>query len=305
MGIGIDSRRVRANYHLAGIVPVTSKCKDEFNLLYSPEFLLLAPNFVAIENAIITAAFAGCETIWIICDYSYIKIIKYIVGEYVRDYYSYYIFGQELRDLNKKRENIIPIFYVPTHPKYKHSKDGITWNVLYCAEVISQIIKKLSKWLIPNNYFVSFPNGVIPYTNFMFNSSRNKINKTNNTFVSYNNKTVRDGLYLPFTFSETERKGLKNKVKELTEEDVNFKIRPEYIWKKLKLENVFGFLEIKENTFVLDTPWYYNIANWNEYCKMLYEQKDVIKRPVTDLAPKECIIERGRSIEEIRKAKKR
>ena len=45
----------------------------------------IAPNFLAIERAVLECATAGCETIWIVCPSDMQPLLKYRLGEMVQD----------------------------------------------------------------------------------------------------------------------------------------------------------------------------------------------------------------------------
>ena len=54
-------------FHLAGVIPVSVEQSD-FGMEWSDCLTPIAPNYTAIERAVTECAWAGCETIWIVCN---------------------------------------------------------------------------------------------------------------------------------------------------------------------------------------------------------------------------------------------
>ena len=57
----------KKTFHLAGIVPVAGK-ESDFGFEWSGCMMPIASNYTAVERAVVECAWAGCETIWIICN---------------------------------------------------------------------------------------------------------------------------------------------------------------------------------------------------------------------------------------------
>ena len=55
---------IQAVFHLAGIIPVAGQPLD-FDLPWHDSCAPIAPDYLAVERAIVECAYAGCETIWI------------------------------------------------------------------------------------------------------------------------------------------------------------------------------------------------------------------------------------------------
>ena len=62
------NKNIRA-YHLAGVVPVAGLHSD-FGFPWPDCMQPIAKNYLAIERAIVECAYAGCETIWVVCNES-------------------------------------------------------------------------------------------------------------------------------------------------------------------------------------------------------------------------------------------
>ena len=57
----------QANFHLAGIIPVAGQPLD-FDMPYPDVLLPVYRDYTIIEAAVVEAAHAGCDTIWIVCN---------------------------------------------------------------------------------------------------------------------------------------------------------------------------------------------------------------------------------------------
>ena len=140
--------------HLAGIIPVAALTSD-FELK-TPEVLLpVAAGLTAIQKSVIECAYAGCNTIWIVANDDLAPIIRKTVGDWVYDpvYYKRDLESKFYSQLRKE----IPIYYVPIHPKDRARRDSYGWSVLYGIYSAWRTAHKVSHWLTPQKYFVSFP----------------------------------------------------------------------------------------------------------------------------------------------------
>ena len=71
--------------HLAGIIPV-SGIKSDFGMPWHASLMPIGPNYLAVERAVAECAYAGCDTIWIVCADDVTPLIRYQVGEKIQDY---------------------------------------------------------------------------------------------------------------------------------------------------------------------------------------------------------------------------
>ena len=53
--------------HVVGIVPLVTEPMD-FNLDWHDSLMPIAPNYYAVERAVLECAYAGCKTIWIVAN---------------------------------------------------------------------------------------------------------------------------------------------------------------------------------------------------------------------------------------------
>ena len=70
--------------HIAGIVPV-SGLKTDFNMPWHESLMPIGPNYLAVERAVAECAYAGCGSIWVVCDDSVSPLIRHQIGEKIQD----------------------------------------------------------------------------------------------------------------------------------------------------------------------------------------------------------------------------
>ena len=138
--------------HVAGIVPVAGR-EDKFGFEWPDSMMPLAENYTCIERSVLECAYAGCKTIWVICNDDTSPVIKHRLGEYVYDPVWY----SRKEKFPKESRRIIPIFYVPIHAKDVNKRDCLAWSIVYGALTAFKIGASLSQWVAPHKYYVSFP----------------------------------------------------------------------------------------------------------------------------------------------------
>ncbi len=146
-----------SGFHLAGIVPVAGQ-KLDFNVPWHDSMQPIGQNYLAVERAVVECAYAGCETIWVVCHKDMQPLIRYRLGEWIND--PVYLYRKHDPNPTGETRRPIPIYYVPVHPKDREKRDCLGWSVLYGAESAFWMAKQISKWLIPDKYYVAFPYGV-------------------------------------------------------------------------------------------------------------------------------------------------
>lgn len=260
----------QANFHLAGLVPIAGQ-PLEFGMPYPDPLLPIAPDYTMIEAAIIEAAFAGCDTIWVICNDDIAPMIRYRVGDFIQDPIHFYNkYGMFPSDRRKR----IPIFWVPVHAKDRHKRDCLSWSVLHGAIACLKIASQLSKWLIPEKYYVSFPYGIMdPRT---LQKVRPKIRNKKNFYVVSEGKTVQDNNYSSFTFGKEEfviyrrnvRKGTGKYTSEIKDERglPRSKLPIEERWSARFFEpkDVFVGVDINEG-YQHEVDQFFNLDDWDAY----------------------------------------
>ena len=270
-------------FHLAGIVPIAGPPSD-FNFPWHDCCMPIAQNYLAIERAVVECAYAGCETIWIVCHDDMQPLIRHRLGEYISDP----VWAQRPQDpKQEQRRKQIPIFYVPIHPNDRDKRDCLAWSVLHGAMSSYSISKRISKWVTPDRFYTAFPYGVYPVDGLR--EKRREISSRSGFAFSHHGRTIKEGEYLGFTFNSEQfiqirksfRKNATGMFKNTTAGIPKEKlpIEERYSARFFSLQDVFGQLEFDKED-VVELPWYHKINNWENYCSFLSsKEKDEISRP--------------------------
>ena len=271
------------NFHLAGVIPV-HKNDFSFNFEWPDSMMPIAPNLTAVERSVMECAWAGCETIWIVCNDDISPVLRHRLGELVQDP----VYLRKLDTHPSTTRKPIPIFYVPIHPKHKNKIDCFGWSIIYGALTAFKTAANMSKWLIPGRYYVSFPYSV--YNPQVVREHRKQISSPKGFFLSHDGKTIKDGLKLGFTFDKDDfvkyrRVIRKEGVGLYTSPQVGLYPRQKHppgqrnTARHFTLKKVFGCATL-EDANVVELEWNYGIDNWDEYVKyMASEHQASIRRP--------------------------
>jgi len=270
--------------HLAGIIPVAG-IETNYDIDTPPILLPIDPGFTLIQKAVFECALAGCKTIWIVANQDLAPIVRKRVGEWIYDpvYLGRGKYGESSED---RRE--IPIYYVPIHPKDLDRRDSYGWSILNGIYASWRTANHISKWVVPDKYFVAFP--MSAYNVYDLRSHRTHIADPDTNFVMrHNDETVRTGLPLCFTMSGEDYIQCRR--------DVNTKTTKEYYntvegeqypsrklplaerWsaKNFTLAEVFEKLNI-DKAYFYEPEWYYDLSTWDGYRAFMGSEK-VIKKP--------------------------
>tara|TARA_Y100000034_G_scaffold124573_1_gene172922 strand:- start:1503 stop:2372 length:870 start_codon:yes stop_codon:yes gene_type:complete len=263
-------------FHLAGIIPVAGQPLD-FNMDWSDCLMPIAPNFTAVDLSVLECAMAGCETIWIVCNDDVSPLIRHRIGEYVLDPVSVGRMGPRPRESRRQ----VPVFYVPTHPNDRERRDCLGWSVLHGAQSAYHISLRISRWVTPDKYYVSFPYGV--FNPDSLRPFRKNISSNQQLYLTHNENTVKNNEYLSFTFSPEDFIKIRREFrKKATNEYFDGKRLPRekrYSGRHFSLDKVFDSV-ILEGSMALELPWYHNIGSWDGYCEYLASpNRTMIKRP--------------------------
>ena len=273
-------------FHLAGIIPVSGQDLD-FNMPWHDALMPIAQNYLAVERAVVECAYAGCKTIWIVCNDDIQPLIRYRLGDMVEDPVWAY---RHMDPQPAKSYKAIPIFYVPIASKDLNKRDCLSWSVLYGATAACKISSTISRWVMPGRCYVAFPYGV--YQPWIVKKHRQKITNKNGFFITHNGKTIKDGEYLGFTFRTA---SIKKFTKNFRRKATTAWVKPTPPGEKMKklpygerysgrffsLADVFDIIELdtEKDTF-LTTQWYFNVDNWDKYCYYISsEERLQVKRP--------------------------
>ena len=256
------------SFHLAGVIPVAGQPLD-FNFPWHDCLQPIAENYLAVERAVAECAYAGCETIWIVCNDDMQPLIRHRLGEYAQDP----VYVNRVYDTGNIGDNnrVVPIYYVPIHPKDRDRRDCLAWSVLYGANTAHYVSKKISKWVTPDRFYTAFPYGV--YDPKILREHRKDISTGNGFFMrSSDKRTVADGEYLGFTFSPDEFKKYRRHLRQTStggyekaagEIPTNkLPLEERYSARHFSLDKVFGIAHTSEAKLV-NVPDYYNIGSWD------------------------------------------
>jgi hypothetical protein len=282
----INDKPFKGNgFHLAGVIPCAGQ-PLEYGMEW-PDFMMpVAPNYTMLEAAILECAYVGCDTIWICLHHDSAAFIRYRIGDFVQDPVWYHRKHEKFPSEHRKR---IPIYYVPVHPKDRDRRDCLSWSVIYGALNAFKVSANISKWLIPDKYYVSFPYGMFNPT--ILREFRRKISSANNFYLTHNGMSPENNIPTSFTFGKDEFVRFRRKVREGTGEHINFveegKLAPteklpleeRYSARWFDLKDVFIDLGIKQDNSV-DTDEFYDLRTWAEYKNYLSSDlSTVIRRP--------------------------
>ena len=217
----------------------------------------IGPNYIAAERAILECAWAGCETIWVVCNQDISRVLKNKIGDFVFDPVRSYFKHKTPEGFDTVMFKKIPIYYVPVLLNKRH-KTSLPYSVIQGAYYAYHTSYKMSKWLLPAMYYVAFPYGV--YAPKQVSINREKYNNYENYLhSSKDGKTVLDNEYLGFTFSRAQFIKFK---------EIIHKRKIDKSWIDYTLDDVFNkniITDYNQNKVYS----YYNIGSWQQYCNFL------------------------------------
>jgi hypothetical protein len=256
--------------HLAGIIPIAG-IETQLDTKI-PEILLpINRGFTAIQKSVFECAMAGCNTIWIVANDDLAPIVRKIVGEWIYDP----VYHSRISRFSSEERREIPIYYVPIHPKDRDRRDSYGWSVLYGALSAFKVSYKISKWITPHKYYVSFPLSV--YDVYQIREFRKDIShRENNFFLTYKGETVKDNVPLSFTLFGEDFKECRRAInKKTTREYLPPLPGQQYPSQRIPLQDRWSaryfhfdavFEKVDEsNAKKIDLGWYYDISNWSGY----------------------------------------
>tara|TARA_A100001391_G_C5065478_1_gene277052 strand:- start:1243 stop:2049 length:807 start_codon:yes stop_codon:yes gene_type:complete len=238
----------------------------------------LAPNYLAVERSVLECAYAGCNTIWIVCADDVTPLIRHKVGEKIQDpVYDYRHF-----EFNKKdSKRPIRIYYVPVNIRDVNKRDNLAWSAIHGAKTANKILRKLSIHLAPDKFWISWPYGY--YTPSIIRDTRKEL-ATGHFMMSYKGQTVKDNLYLGLTLDMTQ---IDNLIKESVSRSTGLWKDPEtrqqkyavderYSYKNFNLQQVFETL-VCSNYKRLEVQNYDSLDSWSNYCNFLSNNPSIQK----------------------------
>ena len=257
-----------ANFHMAGIIPVSGSDIEANPVPWHKCLTQIGENLLAVERSVLECNFAGCESIWIICNEEIQPLIKHRIGDYVVCFES--LARSKYVPYPQTKIEQIPIFYVPI-PAYSRTKrDNIAWSILHGANEAFMVSAKISKWLVPNKYFVSFPYGV--YDPRIAAEGKKLYFSEQNVFISHQNRTVAHNLYTGFTFRPNDFKIIRRKVKEeCTGMSLTRPVEDRWSSRYYSLDKFYNCDNI-ENIQFIEIDRYQSCDDWPSYKKYLQSE---------------------------------
>lgn len=261
--------------HLAGIIPVAN-LKTSLNINF-PELLLPINNGISmIQKSVVECAYAGCSTIWIVANPDLAPMVRKIVGDWTYD--PVYL-GRSKYGEGSEHRREIPIYYCNIKPKNMGRRDSYGWSVLSGIHASWLTANKISKWVVPNKYYVSFPMSVFDI--YEIRKHRKQISDPNKNFtLSYDGKTIKNNLPLSFTMFGDDYLNCRRDVNAKTTKNFyNVEEGEQYPSKKLplgerwsarrfSLSEVFDKLNLNNaHNYVLDE--HYAIYGWDDYKNLM------------------------------------
>ena len=271
--------------HLAGIIPV-SGVKSDFKMPWHESLMPIGPNYLAVERSVLECAYAGCNTIWIVCNDDVTPLIRYQVGEMIQDpVYNYRHFEHNKKEFKRP----IRIYYVPLNIRDINKRDNLAWSAIHGAKTANKILRKISLHLAPDKFWISWPYGY--YKPDILRDVRKDIS-SENFMIGYQEETIKDNLYLGLTLdiSQIDKLIIESKKrstgmwKDPETRKERYSLQERFSYRNFSLKEVFEMIDLSSYK-KLDIDEYYSIDKWSDYCSFL-SSNDSIKKP-SILKPKE------------------
>tara|TARA_R100001082_G_scaffold50345_1_gene27273 strand:- start:215 stop:1060 length:846 start_codon:yes stop_codon:yes gene_type:complete len=262
--------------HLAGIVPVAG-LKTNFNMPWHDSLMPIGPDYLAVERSVAECAYAGCDSIWIVCDDDVTPLIRYQIGEKIQDpVYNYRHFEVKKNDVKKP----IRVYYVPLAIKDINKRDNLAWSAIFGAQTANNVLASLSVHLSPDLFYISWPYGY--YEPWILRDYRKEVRR-GPFMLSNNQKTFKDNKYLGFNLNNQQ-------IEVLLEESITtssglwnesrtqkLPLKDRYSYRNFDLQKVFMNVDLS-NYKNVSVEQYHSVDCWEEYCNFLSIYKD-IKKP--------------------------
>ena len=191
--------------NMPAIIPVAGM-RTEFGMEWDASLAPVGPNYTALEASVFECLHAGCNSIWIVANDDIAPLIRHRLGEYATDIDS--IQRGTFKRFGSDSHQEVPIYYVPIHPKHRGKVDNYAWSIIYGANVCFWIMRRFSKWTAPDQYYVSFPMGMIDPKEVQ--THRSLLRKSAPFYFSHNGATVKDGIPLSFVLDAEEWRRAKH-----------------------------------------------------------------------------------------------
>ena len=259
--------------HVAGIIPIANIITDHDNAM--PAVLAPVDNgFCALQKSVYECAMAGCHTIWIVANDDMIPLVRRIVGEWIYDpvYYK-----RNFSKFYSEQRKEVPIYYVPIHPKDRDRRDSYGWSIIHGIHSAWRTSYRLSKWLTPEKYYISFPMGLFDVE--QVRKFRKEIKHPEKAlFFSFENKTVKDNLPLSFTMTGEDFKLCRRHINQETTREYlppspgqqypteRLPLNQRWSARQFPLSQVFSpLMNSPKNVTKNEVDWFYDTHTWDQY----------------------------------------
>ena len=246
------------NFHLAGIIPISGTEVESIRLgLVHPALAPISSTLLAVERSVLECNLIGCETIWIVCNENYQPLLRQRIKDFTTSVYS--IASSRFSKFGQTKLKQIPIFYVAIPLTLRRKRDSLGWSVLHGANHAFAVCAKVSKWIVPNKYYVSNPYGIcdpsLPAEN------KGLLTSSENLFISYGGKTVSDGLNTSFSFRPADFLKIRKNVKAQCTGSTK---KPYWSSRHFSIDKFFNYDNI-DSVNNIETSHYYDLGSWNSY----------------------------------------
>jgi len=212
-------------------------------------------------------------------DKRYVPLMKTVVGEWVEDP----ILAQLPVEFKNNFKMRIPIWYASVPVRDVGKKDCYASSILIGADYALKISGKLSGFIKPDKFYVSFPHTV--YSPWKLQRFRKRIKSSkNNFYFTLEGKSIRDGVPIGFTFFREELPQFKKNLDSLvigewkytgiSSEQIDLKLlkrrnpSERVSNKDIRLDEVFSCATLEGATIL---PGYriHDISTWDGYVKYI------------------------------------
>ena len=192
---------------MPAVIPVAGM-KVEFGMEWDSSLIPVGPGYTALEASVYECLHAGCTSIWIVVNDDVAPLLRHRLGEYATDIDS--INRGTFVTYGSGKHLEVPIYYVPIHPKHRDKVDNYAWSVIWGCNVAYWIQTMFSRWVRPDQYYISFPMGMMDPKEVL--KHRSLLRKNTPFYFSYDGKTVKDGLPLSFVINPEEWRRAKHTI---------------------------------------------------------------------------------------------
>ena len=276
-----------ASFHLAGIIPVSGK-KLDYNMPWHPSLMPLQEGYTLVHRSIMECAWAGCETIWIVMNNDVSPIFRKLIGDFVYDPVNYW----RVMDVDKRsRRTQTPIFFTSVDVKNMSKRDSYGWSIIEGAHMAYRISNQLSKWIVPDMYYVSFPWVVYPPE--IIREYRRDISSKRRFMIRANGEGIKQNKMLGFTMNKDDfincRAHVRKKGTGMYDPKGEYEngiprtllpVEERWSARHFSLSEVFCNLS-EEETRYLDLDYYYDVGSWKGYREYMRSDME-IEKPLCD-----------------------